>query len=143
LDDKHGEGEREDSHDSSGAEDQSSLSKSSASRRALLAYDFGYLDITALINVLTGITQGFHLADKTWEDQICWIKSQNEGKYAIEDQDNGCVIEFHDMRALGNVDRSMLSDEHPGLSLVFQSISSSIYCCRRISVLYPVRRRKT
>ena len=46
------------------------------------------------------------------------------------------------MRVLGDVDRSMLSDEYPGLSHVSRSSSGSIYCCRSISVLCPFWRRK-
>jgi len=67
-DDKHRERKGEDGYDAPG---------------------FCYLDITAFIDVFAGVSQGLHLADKTWEDQICRVKSQNEGKYAIEDQDNG------------------------------------------------------
>jgi len=49
----------------------------------------GYLIVSEFVHVFAGVSQGLHLADKTWEDQICRVKSQNEGKYTIEDQDNG------------------------------------------------------
>ena len=63
-DDKHREGKGEDGYDAPG---------------------FGYLDVPAFIDILSCVSEGFHPSDKPREDEIGWIKGQDECQYAIKD----------------------------------------------------------